>query len=73
MLAAGVTNVDGAFKRGDVVTIASADGVPVAQGLAEYDADESRKIAGHKGAEQAELLGYTPRAAVVHRDHMVLL
>ncbi|HEY8604675.1 glutamate 5-kinase [Tsuneonella suprasediminis] len=73
LLAAGVTNVDGAFKRGDVVTIASADGVPVAQGLAEYDADESRKIAGHKGAEQAELLGYTPRAAVVHRDHMVLL
>ncbi|WP_095011560.1 glutamate 5-kinase [Tsuneonella mangrovi] len=73
VLAAGITMVDGQFRRGDLVTIAAADGSALAQGLAEYDADECRTIAGHKATEQAELLGYAPRAAVVHRDHMVLL
>ena len=73
VLAAGVTQVDGAFARGDLVTIHSAAGDRLAQGLVEYSAAECRVIAGRKAGEQAGLLGYAPRAAVVHRDHMVLL
>ncbi len=73
LLAAGVTAVDGEFARGDLVTIHSAKGDRLAQGLVEYTAAECRAIAGRKAGDQADLLGYAPRAAVVHRDHMVLL
>ncbi|MCT2560174.1 glutamate 5-kinase [Tsuneonella sp. YG55] len=73
LLAAGVVGVDGDFARGDLVTIHSAKGDRLAQGLVEYTAAECRAIAGRKASDQAALLGYAPRAAVIHRDHMVLL
>jgi glutamate 5-kinase len=73
VLAAGIVAVDGDFVRGDLVTIHGRKGDRLAQGLVEYTADECRAIAGRKAAEQAAVLGYAPRAAVVHRDHMVLL
>ncbi len=73
LLAAGVTAVKGEFARGDVVSIAGSDGRILAQGLAEYSAHECRAIMGLRENAQAEKLGYAPRPAVIHRDHMVLL
>ena len=73
LLAAGIIAVDGEFKRGDAVAVRGADGAVIAHGLAEYDADDCRKLLGRKNSEQAALLGYAPRSAVVHRDQMVLL
>ncbi|QYU69162.1 glutamate 5-kinase [Leptolyngbya sp. 15MV] len=73
LLAAGVTEVDGAFRRGDLVTIHGPRGERLAQGLVEYSGDECRAIQGLKADAQGERLGYAPRAAVIHRDHMVLL
>ena len=73
LLAPGVTEVAGAFKRGDLVTIMSAKGDRLAQGLVEYSAEECRKIMGTKQDGQGAALGYAPRAAVIHRDHMVQL
>ncbi len=73
LLAAGIIAAHGEFKRGDAVTVSGADGALIAHGLAEYDADDCRKLLGRKNSEQAALLGYAPRSAVVHRDQMVLL
>ena len=73
VLAVGITEVEGAFQRGDLVTICSADGTRLAQGLCEYDAVSCRRIAGLREDHQAKVLGHAPRAAVVHRDHMVLM
>ncbi|APE26993.1 glutamate 5-kinase [Aurantiacibacter gangjinensis] len=73
LLAAGITRVDGEFSRGDLVEVRSEDGTAFARGLSEYDAADIRKIAGLRESEQAEQLGYAPRSAVIHRDHMVLL
>ena len=73
LLPAGATGVTGAFARGDVVEIAGPDGAKIAHGLAEYDADTAARIVGHRSDELGDLLGYAPRAALVHRDHMVLL
>ena len=73
LLAAGVVGISGAFQRGDLVRILTMRGEELAQGLAEYDADEVQSIAGKRAEDQAERLGYAPRSAVVHRDHMVLL
>ncbi len=73
LLAAGITEVSGEFKRGDLVTVVTARGDRVAQGLCEYAAAECRAIMGHRNEAQGEKLGYAPRAAVIHRDHLVLL
>ncbi len=72
LLAAGITAVEGEFKRGDAVAIVGPDGV-VAHGLAEYDAADCVKVLGRKNSEHAALLGYAPRSAVVHRDQLELL
>ncbi len=73
LLAPGIVGISGTFRRGDLVKIVTIRGEELAQGLAEYDAPEVQAIAGKRAEDQAERLGYSPRAAVVHRDHMVLL
>ncbi|GMM93249.1 glutamate 5-kinase [Qipengyuania sp. MTN3-11] len=71
LLAAGLTEVEGDFARGDLVAIQGPKGERLGQGLVEYSAAECRAILGLREKEQAAKLGYAPRAAVVHRDHMV--
>lgn len=73
LLAAGIVRVEGQFQRGDAVAVRDEAGTVLAHGLAEYDAADCAKVLGHKNAQQAELLGYAPRSAVVHRDQMVLI
>ncbi len=72
LLAAGVTGVEGAFGRGDLVSIEGPDGT-VARGLSEYDAAEAVRLVGTRSEEQAAILGYAPRAALVHRNHLALV
>lgn len=73
LLAAGVTRVEGQFARGDLVVVAGPDGRSVARGLSEYSSEEAARICGRRNEEQAQLLGYAPRSALVHRNHMALL
>ncbi|MGF6173270.1 glutamate 5-kinase [Ensifer sp. 4252] len=72
LLPAGVREVKGTFSRGDTIAILGASGREIARGLAGYDADEARQIAGKKSAEIATILGYAGRAAMVHRDDLVM-
>jgi glutamate 5-kinase len=73
LLAAGVTQIEGRFRRGDVVAILGPDGDALGRGLAGYDADDARAIRGLRGDAQAAVLGYAPRTALVHADHLVLI
>lgn len=73
LLAAGATKIDGQFVRGDVIEVADAEGAKIARGLSEYDAGDAARIVGRRSDAQAALLGYAPRAALVHCDHLVLL
>lgn len=72
LLPAGVFAVRGQFERGDLVAILGPDGAALGRGLVRYSADETRAIAGHKSAEIEQILGYAGRAALVHRDDMVI-
>ena len=72
LLAAGAVRVEGAFGRGDVVTIAGPSGV-IARGLAEYGAAEAAALVGRRSEDHAAILGHAPRAALVHRNHLVML
>ena len=73
LLAAGATGATGTFARGDVIDITGPDGTVIARGLSEYDATEVARIVGLKSDAIARTLGYAPRSALVHRDHMVHL
>ena len=72
LLAAGVTQIEGRFARGDVVAVAGPEGV-IGRGLAGYDSGDATAITGLRNDLQAAVLGYAPRAAMVHADHLVLL
>jgi glutamate 5-kinase len=73
LLAAGVKRVDGTFERGDTLAIVlEGSGAEIARGLAGYDSGEAARIAGHRTSEIEAILGYAPRAAMVHRDDMVV-
>ncbi|MBV1689113.1 glutamate 5-kinase [Novosphingobium sp. G106] len=73
LLAKGVTEVEGLFQRGDAIAIRDGEGRILAHGLSEYDAVECARLIGTHSSEQADILGYAPRSAVVHRDQLILL
>lgn len=73
LLPAGVARIEGSFARGDVIDIVAEDDRVIARGLAEYGSDEAGRIAGRRSEEIAGLLGYAPRSALVHRDHMAMV
>jgi glutamate 5-kinase len=72
LLPAGVRRVEGAFERGDAVVIRAADGRELGRGLVAYARDDAVRIIGRKTSEIAAILGFAGRAALVHRDDMVL-
>jgi len=73
LLAAGVVRVDGQFVRGDAIAVVGPAGVELARGLSEYDAAECAALAGHHSRDHAAILGYAPRSALIHRDHLVVV
>lgn len=72
LLPAGIRQVSGEFSRGDTVAVIGTDGREIARGLAGYDAEEARLIVGRKTADIEALLGYVGRAAMIHRDDLVV-
>ncbi len=72
LLPAGVTAVEGRFERGDPVAIIGPDGAALGAALAGYGAAEAAAIAGRHSRDIERLLGYPGRAAMAHRDDLVL-
>jgi glutamate 5-kinase len=72
LLPAGVRRVDGRFERGDPVSIVTEAGETVGAALAGYNSQEARAIAGQKSNRIPGILGYPGRAALAHRDDMVI-
>lgn len=73
LLAIGVTDVEGNFEQGQVVSLAGPDGREIARGLSNYDARDARAIRGKRTAEISDVLGSLPYVEVVHRDNLVVL
>jgi glutamate 5-kinase len=72
LLAAGVRAVTGTFERGDTVAVIGPDGKEAARGLVAYDSSDAVKIAGKKSSDIPAVLGYEARAAMIHRDDLVM-
>jgi glutamate 5-kinase len=72
LLPAGVIRIEGTFGRGDVVVVRGPDGAEVGRGLSAYDAEEAGKIMGKSSGDILLVLGFAGRAAMIHRDDLVL-
>ncbi len=72
LLPAGITRVEGQFERGDAVVIRGPTGGEVGRGLIAYTTGDAQRIIGKKSAEIESILGHAGRAAMIHRDDMVL-
>jgi len=72
LLPIGVVEVQGHFKKGDVVSIRDRAGVEFARGLSNYSADEVNTIKGLRTDAIATALGVYPYDEVVHRDNIVV-
>ena len=72
LLAVGVTAVEGAFSRGDLVVCIAPGGEEIARGLVNYNTDETRKIIGKSSKQIEEILGYVDEPELIHRDNLVI-
>jgi glutamate 5-kinase len=71
LLPIGVTGVEGEFLRGDVIAIKDPAGQPIARGLANYSAAETRLIARKASSLIEATLGYAAEPELIHRDNLV--
>ena len=60
----------GSFSRGDAVVIRAPDDREIGRGLSGYSASEAKAIKGLKSGVIESVLGYTGRAALIHRNDM---
>jgi glutamate 5-kinase len=72
LLPAGVIGLKGGFGRGAPVAILGPDGARIGLGLVRYTAEEARLIKGAQSGDIEAILGYPGRAALIHRDDMVI-
>lgn len=73
LLAVGITQVEGDFSKGDVVTLCDDAGRELARGLSNYSAAELQRIKGLSSERISEILGHCPYQEVIHRDHLTLV
>ena len=73
LLPAGVKEVGGEFRRGDIILVVDTRGERVACGIASYGARDVAAIRGLRSDRIREALGYEYGEEVLHRNNMVVL
>ena len=71
LLPAGIIEIRGKFKRGDVISILNKNGSKIAVGISAYDYSDSKKILGKNSKEISKILGFEGRDEMVHKDNLV--
>ncbi len=72
LLPAGVRSLSGNFSRGEMVVLQDEQGRVIARGLANYGAEDARKLIGKPSSMIESLLGYMAEVELVHRDNLAL-
>jgi len=65
--------VQGNFKRGDIITIANSNGSKVACGIANYSSQDTNKIKGQNSDSIMEALGHEYGDEIIHRNNLAML
>jgi glutamate 5-kinase len=72
LLPIGVVEVQGDFRRGDVIAVRGGGGKELARGLANYSSTETRLIARKPSTQIEAALGYVNEPELIHRTNLVL-
>ena len=72
LLPAGIIDVIGEFKEGDVVDCIDKNNKLIAKGISFYSSNDILKIKQHGSSDISEILGYKYSDEVIHRDNLVL-
>ena len=73
LLAAGIIDVEGDFRKGDLVTLSDQQGREIARGLTNYHAEEIDRIKGLRSDRITQVFGFRPYDEVIHRDNMAVV
>ena len=73
LLPIGVTQVQGEFERGDLVSCHSPQGQEIARGLVNYGASDARRIVRRPSSEIESILGFVEEPELIHRDNLIVL
>jgi glutamate 5-kinase len=73
LLAAGIVDVEGEFRKGDLITLSDQQGREIARGLSNYHAEDVERIKGLRSDRITQVLGHRPYDEVVHRDNMTVV
>lgn len=73
LLPAGVVDVKGEFRRGDVVNIYDSQDNHIGCGIPNYSSKDITTIEGAHSEAISSLLGYEYGSEVIHRNNMVLV
>lgn len=72
LLPVGVLASQGAFERGDTVSVTDDGGQQIARGIVNYRAEDVTLILGRQSDEIEPLLGYHYGDAVIHHNDLIL-
>ena len=71
LLPAGVKNISGIFEKGDHILVKDQNNVECARGLASFSSVEIEKIKGSHSSQIKNILGYSSREEIIHKDDLV--
>lgn len=72
LLAIGIKAIQGAFDKGQIVSLVDSEGRELGRGLTNYSSVDASRIAGKRTADFPEVFGNIPYAEVIHRDNLVV-
>ena len=72
LLPVGILEIEGSFKRGDLIQCKDVDGNEIARGLSNFSSGELEKIKGINTEEIRNILGHLSEEEVIHRNNLVL-
>lgn len=72
LLPAGVVDIKGEFKRGDTIEIKDCKLKKIGLGITAYSSRDARMIMGHQSQDIENLVGFSGRNELIHRDNMVV-
>jgi len=70
LLPAGVKKINGTFEKGDHILIKDQNDTECARGLASFSSIEIEKIKGSHSREIKNILGYSSREEIIHKDDL---
>ena len=71
LLPAGVKKINGTFEKGDHILVKDQNNVECARGLTSFSSTEIEKIKGSHSSKIKNILGYSSREEIIHKDDLV--